>query len=96
VTTGDKLFSALLADPSDADARTVYAEWLEENGLPETAAWWRGEEAAMLMPWLRAVRDLDGDIRKRRLTPHPLTVLMYDPDAAPVLRDDSIPGRDIL
>jgi uncharacterized protein (TIGR02996 family) len=51
-STGDALFAAVLADPTDQDARTVYADWLEENGLPETAAWWRGEEAAHLFTWM--------------------------------------------
>lgn len=56
MTTGDALFAALLADPTDADARTIYAEWLEDNGQPETAAWWRGEEAATAMFWMKGMR----------------------------------------
>jgi uncharacterized protein (TIGR02996 family) len=58
MTTGDALFAAMLADPTDQDARLVWADWLEENGLPETAAWWRGEEAERLMGWMEAVRGV--------------------------------------
>lgn len=68
MTTGDALFLAVMADFKDEAARLVWAEWLEENGLPNAAAWWRGEEAATLMALLAAIREGKGAIY---VPPHP-------------------------
>jgi uncharacterized protein (TIGR02996 family) len=87
-STGDKLFAAMLADPTDADARTVYADWLEENGQPETAAWWRGEVAELLWSTLKGAELV---ISYRQACERGIVTLTFDPDAAlPVADDNSV------
>jgi uncharacterized protein (TIGR02996 family) len=87
-STGDALFAALLADPTDQSARLVWAEWLEENGQPETAAWWRGEVAALLWSTLKGAELVIG---YREACKRGGVTLTYDPDAAlPVADDNSV------
>jgi uncharacterized protein (TIGR02996 family) len=68
MTTGDALFAALLADPTDVYARLVYADWLDEDGHPWTAHWWRGKHAAQAMAGLAARRKARAE-RERRGAP---------------------------
>ena len=50
-SAGDALRAAILADPDDDTARLVYADWLEENGRADRAAFVRAQvEAARAEP----------------------------------------------
>jgi uncharacterized protein (TIGR02996 family) len=83
--TGELLFRAIVADPLDDDARIVFAEWLEENGLPEMADWWRGAEAQETLYHLGYRRALAREREAMRLGSTAYTVA---PDAFEELRHE--------
>jgi uncharacterized protein (TIGR02996 family) len=48
----DALLAAVIANPADDLPRLVYADWIEENGEPDRAAFIRGQvELARTPPW---------------------------------------------
>jgi uncharacterized protein (TIGR02996 family) len=55
---GDALRQAILAQPDDDIARLVYADWLEENGQPERAAFIRAQV------WAAQAEPYSPDARK--------------------------------
>jgi uncharacterized protein (TIGR02996 family) len=65
-TTGDALLAAILADPEDDTARLVYADWLQEHGEADRAAFIRTQiEYARAEPFgreARAAEDLAHDL----------------------------------
>lgn len=46
MTDGEALLAAVRADPEDDTARLVFADWMEEHGAADTAAYIRSEIAA--------------------------------------------------
>ncbi len=52
MTDGDALRRAVIADPDDDTPRLIYADWLDENGQPDRAAFIRAQvEAARAEPF---------------------------------------------
>src|SRR4051812_38507679 len=47
MTDRDALLAAVLAEPDEDTPRLVYADWLDENGQPERAAFIRDQIEAM-------------------------------------------------
>src|SRR5690349_5354630 len=54
------LLAAVLADPEDDAPRLVYADWLDENGQPERAAFIRLQVEAARLPGFDPCRDVLG------------------------------------
>ena len=50
MTDGEALFAAILAEPEEDTPRLVYADWLDENGQPERAAFIRVQVALETAP----------------------------------------------
>jgi uncharacterized protein (TIGR02996 family) len=47
--TQEQAFLAdIVGNPDDSGPRLVYADWLDEQGRPEQATFWRSEQAAAL------------------------------------------------
>jgi uncharacterized protein (TIGR02996 family) len=47
--THEQAFLAdIIGNPDDPGPRLVYADWLDEQGRPEQATFWRSEQAAAL------------------------------------------------
>jgi uncharacterized protein (TIGR02996 family) len=57
MTDGEALRRAIVADPDDDTPRLIYADWLDENGRPDRAAFVRAQiEAARAEPFGPAAR----------------------------------------
>jgi uncharacterized protein (TIGR02996 family) len=70
VTTGDALLAAILADPEDDTARLVYADWLQEHGEADRAAFIRAQiEHARAEPFgtqARAAEELAHNLLNKK------------------------------
>src|SRR5581483_11308551 len=70
MTDQQALLAAILAQPDDDTPRLVYADWLDENGQPDRAAFVRAQiEAARAEPYSKQARAAEkraGAIREKR------------------------------
>lgn len=60
MTEADALCRAVVSNPDDDTPRLIFADWLEEQGQPERAAFIRAQiEAARAEPWSPAAREAE-------------------------------------
>jgi uncharacterized protein (TIGR02996 family) len=70
MTEGDALRHAVVADPDDDTPRLIYADWLDENGQPDRAAFIRAQvESARAEPFSPRSRTAN-DLANRILESH--------------------------
>lgn len=66
MTEQEALLATIRENPNDETPQRVYADWLEENGMPQQAEWWRKVQKVTGKEFKESIiaQDDDGDYRE--------------------------------